>query len=43
MKKIITAINNPKLHEELNKEKNFEIIGKDIQYKEAILDRKSVV
>ena len=38
MKKIITAINNPKLHEELNKEKNFEIIGKDIQYKEAILE-----
>ena len=38
MKKIITAINNPKLNEELKKEKNFEIIGKDIQYKEAILE-----
>ena len=38
MKKIITAINNPKLNEELKKEKNFEIIGKDIQYREAILE-----
>lgn len=38
MKKVITAINNPKLNEELKKEKNFEIIGKDIQYKEAILE-----
>lgn len=38
MKKIITAINNPKLNEELRKEKNFEIIGKDILYKEAILE-----
>ncbi|MCI8470683.1 MAG: ParA family protein [Clostridia bacterium] len=38
MKKIITAINNPKLNEELKKERKFEIIGKDIQYREAILD-----
>lgn len=38
MKKIITAINNPKLNEELRKEKKFEIIGKDIQYKEAIFE-----
>ena len=38
MKKIITAINNPKLNEELKKENYFEIIGKDIQYKEAILE-----
>ena len=38
MKKIITAINNPKLNEELKKEGNFEIIGKDIQYREAILE-----
>ena len=38
MKKIITAIDNPKLNEELKKEKNFEIVGKDIQYKEAILE-----
>lgn len=34
----MTAINNPKLNEELKKEKNFEIVGKDIQYKEAILE-----
>ena len=38
MKKIITAINSPKLNEELKKQKNFEIIGKDIQYREAILE-----
>jgi len=38
MKKVITAINNPKLNEELKKQKNFEIIGKDILYKEAILE-----
>lgn len=38
IKKIITAINNPKLSEELKKEKNFKVIGKDIQYKEAILE-----
>ena len=38
IKKIITAINNPKLNEELKKENNFKIIGKDIQYKEAILE-----
>ncbi len=38
MKKIITAINNPKLNEELKKEKNFEVIGKDIQYTEAIIE-----
>ena len=38
MKKIITAINNPKLNEELKKENNFEIVGKDIQYKEAIIE-----
>lgn len=38
MKKIITAINNPKLNEELKKENNFKIIGKDIQYREAILE-----
>ena len=38
MKKIITAIDHPKLNEELKKEKNFEIIGKDIQYREAILE-----
>ena len=38
MKKIITAINNPKLNEELKKQNNFEIVCKDIQYKEAILE-----
>ena len=38
MKKIITAINNPKLNEELKKENNFEIVCKDIQYREAILE-----
>jgi hypothetical protein len=38
MKKIITAINNPELNEELKKEKNVELICKDIQYKEGILE-----
>ena len=38
MKKIITAINNPKLNNKLNKEKNIEIICKDIQYKDAIIE-----
>ena len=38
MKKIITAIHNPKLNEELKKENNFKIIGKDLQYKEAIIE-----
>jgi len=38
MKKIITAINNPNLNEELKQKSFFEIIGKDIQYKEAILE-----
>ena len=38
MKKIITAINNPKLNELLKKENFAEIIGKDIQYKEGIIE-----
>ena len=38
MKKILTAINNPKLNEELKKEEFIEVICKDIQYKEAILE-----
>ena len=38
MKKIITAINNPKLNELLKKESFAEIIGKDIQYKEGIIE-----
>lgn len=37
MKKIITAIANPQLNEKLKKEK-LEVIGKDIIYKEGILD-----
>ena len=36
--KIITAMNNPELNEELKKEKNIEIIYKDIFYKEGILE-----
>ena len=36
--KIITAMNNPELNEELKKEKNIEIICKDIFYKEGILE-----
>ena len=36
--KIITAINNPKLNDELKNEKNIEIICKDIFYKEGILE-----
>ena len=35
MKKIITAICNPNLNEELKKQKNIEIVCKDIQYREA--------
>ena len=38
MQKIITAINNPNLNEKLKKEDNFKIIGKDLLYKEAILE-----
>ena len=38
MIKIITAVNNPKLNEELKKENNIKIIGIDIQYKEGILE-----
>ncbi|MEI3395655.1 MAG: hypothetical protein V8R82_08225 [Clostridia bacterium] len=37
MKKIITAINNPIINEKLKNEK-IEVIGKDIQYKEGILE-----
>ncbi len=36
--KNITAINNPNLNEKLKQENNLEIICKDIQYKEAILE-----
>ena len=38
MIKIITAIDNPQINEELKKEKNIEVIGKDIFYKEGILE-----
>ena len=38
MKKIITAVNNPNLNEKLNNENYIEVIGKDIQYKEGILE-----
>lgn len=38
MKKIITAINSPEINEELKKEEEFKIVGKDIQYREALLE-----
>lgn len=38
MKKVITAIGNENLNRKLNEEKNLEIIGEDIQYKEGILE-----
>ena len=38
MKKILTAIGNPKIAEKLSKENNIEINYKDIQYKEGILE-----
>lgn len=38
MKKIITAINNNIFSEELNKSENIEVVNKDIQYKEGILE-----
>lgn len=36
--KIITALGNPKTNEKLKKEKTFEVIGNDIQYKEGIIE-----
>ncbi len=38
IKKIITAINNPNLNNKLNIENNIEVVCKDLQYKDAILD-----
>ena len=38
MKKIITALNNPNLNEELKKENDVKILFKDIQYKEGIIE-----
>lgn len=36
--KIITATGNPKINERLRQEKEYEVIGKDIQYQEGILE-----
>lgn len=38
MIKIITALGNPNLNSELRKYDEFEVIGKDIQYKDGILE-----
>ncbi len=38
MNTIITAVNNPNLNEELKKEKEVQVLFKDIQYKEGILE-----
>ena len=38
MIKIITAMNNPKINDELKNEKNIELVCKDIFYKEGILE-----
>lgn len=38
MKNIITAINDPQLNEELKKQEEINVIGKDIQYREAIFE-----
>ena len=38
MTKIITAVNNPNLQEELKNENNIKIIGRDIQYREGVLE-----
>ena len=38
MKTIITAIDNTKIYKELKNNKNIKIIGKDLIYKEAILE-----
>ena len=38
MIKIITATNNPELNEEIKKEKNVQVLYKDIFYKEGILE-----
>ena len=36
--KIITALKNPKTNEKLKEEKNYEIIGNDIQYQEGVIE-----
>ena len=38
MKKILTAIGNEKINNELNKIENFKVISNDIQYKEGIIE-----
>lgn len=38
MKKIITALGNPLLNDELSKEKEFKILTKDIQYQDGIFE-----
>jgi len=38
LKKIITAINNPDLNLKLKELKMYEVVSKDIQYKEGILE-----
>lgn len=38
MKKVITAVANPIINNELKKEKNIEVIGNDIQYQEGIVE-----
>jgi hypothetical protein len=38
MKKIITAIGEPIINKKLSLEKNYEILYKDIPYKDAILE-----
>jgi len=38
IKKIITAINNPNLNNKLKMENSIEIVCKDLQYKDAIID-----
>lgn len=38
MKKIITALAEPQLNNELKKEKDFIVIGKDIQYQEGVIE-----
>ena len=36
--KILTAIGDPYINERLNEYENIEVIGKDIQYQEGILE-----
>lgn len=38
MKKIITALANPELNEKIKLNKNYEIIGQDIQYQEGVFE-----